>query len=117
MVIGGSGGGSGGIWTPLAAAAPGAPDAPDVPATATPDAAGVPGCGAAPDAAAGAAPDAAVKAAVLAAAAPLVGQPATRDYLRFKAASIDDYEFQIHWMANILISNPRMGAVLTGIGD
>lgn len=61
---------------------------------------------------------AALLAPIAAAAAPLVGQAATRAYLRFKAASLPtDCELQIHFMANLVCRNPRTCAVLYGIAD
>lgn len=61
---------------------------------------------------------AAIVAPVAAAMAPLAGQPATRGYIRFKAASLDtSMRGQILFMGNFIVSSPRMSRCLVGIGD
>lgn len=61
---------------------------------------------------------AALLAPVAAAAAPLVGQAATRDYVRFKAASLGlPIRGQILFGGNLVVRSPRTCAVLTGITD
>lgn len=58
----------------------------------------------------------AVMAPIAAAAAPLLGQPATRDYIRFKAAQNGDLIVgQILFTMNMVCVSPRTSRMLVGI--
>ncbi len=61
---------------------------------------------------------AAVIAPIAAAVAPLLGQAATREYVRFRAASFGSpVVAQIRFMANIMVREPRYSRILTHITE
>lgn len=60
----------------------------------------------------------ALLAPIAAAAAPLVGQSATREYVRFKVATMDSRIVgQIMVMVNMTVQNPRTMVMMTEITD
>ena len=58
---------------------------------------------------------AAVVAPVAAALVPLAGQAGTRDYVRFRAATLPAYEAQILYSMNLVVTAPRTCKMIYGI--